>query len=72
MKDLAIKSVNGLFGVAFLLVAIPFVAPAYVICRIFGIDPMSMDGMGLGFFMMVAIAIGIAIATGFFALGYIL
>ncbi len=70
MKDLAIKSVNFVFGAAFLVVTLPFVAPAYVICRILGTDPFSMDSMGIGFFAMVLIAIGIAIGAGFFALGY--
>lgn len=70
MKDLAIKSVHFVLGAAWLVVTLPFLAPAYVVCRILGVDPMSMDSMGLGFFAMVLIAIGIAIGAGFFAIGY--
>jgi len=70
MKDLAIKSVNFVLGAAWLVITLPFLAPAYVVCRILGVDPMSMDSMGLGFFAMVLIAIGIAVGAGFFAIGY--
>lgn len=72
MKDLLKKSVEFVLGAAWLVITLPFLAPAYVICRILGTDPMSMDSMGLGFFAMVLIAIGIAVGAGFFALGYFL
>jgi TRAP-type C4-dicarboxylate transport system permease small subunit len=72
VKDLLKKSVEFVLGAAWLVITLPFLAPAYVICRILGTDPMSMDSMGLGFFAMVLIAIGIAVGAGFFALGYFL
>jgi hypothetical protein len=72
VKDLLKKSVEFVLGAAWLVITLPFLAPAYVVCRILGVDPMSMDSMGLGFFAMVLIAIGIAVGAGFFALGYFL
>ena len=51
---------------------LPFLIPAYLIAKIMGADPFSLDGMGIGFLITVAIAGALAIGTGFFFLGKLL
>ena len=50
----------------------PFLIPAYGIARLLGSDPFDLDGGGIGFLITAMIAGGLAIAAGFFALGYFL
>lgn len=61
--------VNKIFGGLFILAIAPLMIPAYLITRLFGMDPFSMDGMGIEFGVMVVIAIIIAVAAGSFAIG---
>ena len=48
---------------------LPFLIPAYLIAKMMGADPFSLDGMGIGFLITIAIAGALAIGTGFFFLG---
>jgi hypothetical protein len=48
---------------------LPFLIPAYLIAKIMGADPFSLDGMGIGFLITIAIAGALAIGTSFFFLG---
>jgi type III secretory pathway component EscR len=48
---------------------LPFIAVAFVITKLLGGEPLSLDDMGAGFMIMCAIAAALAIGTGFFFLG---
>lgn len=61
--------VNKIFGGLFVIALAPVMIPAYFITRLFGMDPFSMDGMGIEFGVMVVIAIIIGVAGGFFYIG---
>ena len=72
MKDIALNSVNFVFKWAVGIVILPFIAVAFGITKLLGGEPLSMDDMGAGFMIMCAIAIGLAIATVAFTIGYLL
>ena len=72
MKELALKAAGVVWATFWIILLAPFLIPAYGIARLIGADPFSMDGMGLGFLITAMIAGGLAIAAGFFALGYLL
>jgi hypothetical protein len=57
--------------VGFLALA-PFLAVGYAVVKLTGGDPMSMDGMGVDFIIMIIVAIIAAVAVGSFAVGYFL
>jgi len=69
LKNFAIGAVEVVWKAAWAVIILPFIVPAFLISKLFGVDPLSMDDMGAGFVIMVLIAIGIAIAGGFFLLG---
>jgi hypothetical protein len=48
---------------------LPFLAVGFAVVKMMGGDPMSMDGMGIDFVIMIIIALIAAIATGAFLLG---
>lgn len=72
MKNDIVWCLKVLGQVLVIVLLAPFLIPAYGISRLIGADPFSMDSMGLGFLIMTLIAGGLAIAAGFFALGYLL
>jgi uncharacterized membrane protein YwzB len=51
---------------------LPFLAIGFVAVKLMGGDPMSMDGMGTDFIIMVIVAIIAAVAAGSFAIGYLI
>jgi hypothetical protein len=51
---------------------LPFLAIGFVAVKLMGGDPMSMDGMGIGFVIMIITALIAAVATGAFAIGYLI
>jgi hypothetical protein len=48
---------------------LPFLAVGFALVKLMGGDPMSMDGMGIDFVIMIMTALIAAIATGAFLLG---
>lgn len=70
MKELALNAVNFVWKAAWAVVILPFIIPAFAITKLLGGEPLSMDDMGAGFLIMCAIAIGLAIATVAFGIGY--
>lgn len=54
---------------AWMVIIMPFIIPAFLIVKLLGGEPFSMDDMGIGFMSMVVIAIGIAVGAGMFFLG---
>jgi hypothetical protein len=75
-KGNKLKTILGLVAyvvqVAFVIAAAPFLAVGYGVVKLTGGDPMSMDGMGVDFIIMVIVAIIAAVAVGSFAIGYFL
>jgi hypothetical protein len=51
---------------------LPFLAIGFVAVKLMGGDPTSMDSMGVDFIVMVIVAIIAAVATGAFAIGYLI
>jgi len=49
---------------------LPFLAVGFAAVKLMGGDPMSMDGMGTDFIIMIITALIAAIAAGSFAIGY--
>lgn len=72
MKEFLIKSLNVVWTAFWTVLLAPFLIPAFCIVKLLGGDPFSMDGMGADFMFMVIIAVGIAVAGGAFAIGYLL
>lgn len=50
----------------------PFLAIGFVVVKLMGGNPMSMDGMGIDFVIMIITALIAAIATGAFLIGYLI
>ena len=72
MENAIVWTLKVIGQVVVILVLAPFLIPAYGISRLLGSDPFSLDGGGIGFLITAMIAVGLAIAAGFFALGYFL
>lgn len=72
MKTLALNTLDITWKVFWGILILPFIAVAFAITKLLGGEPLSMDDMGAGFLIMCAIAIGLAIATVSFAIGYLL
>lgn len=72
MKQLALNTLDITWKVFWGILILPFIAVAFAITKLLGGEPLSMDDMGAGFLIMCAIAIGLAIATVSFGIGYLL
>jgi hypothetical protein len=72
MKTLAYNVANVAFKTVAGIIILPFIALAFGITKLLGGEPLSMDDMGAGFVIMCAIALGLAIATVAFGIGYLL
>ena len=72
MKQLALNTLEFTWKAFWGILILPFIAVAFAITKLLGGEPLSMDDMGAGFMIMCAIAIGLAIATVSFAIGYLL
>ena len=72
MKQLAVNTLEFTWKAFWGILILPFIAVAFVITKLLGGEPLSMDDMGAGFMIMCAIAIGLGIATVSFAIGYFL
>ena len=70
MKNALLVGAEFVWKAAWAVVILPFIIPAFAITKLLGGEPLSMDDMGAGFLIMCAIAIGLAIAAGAFAVGY--
>ena len=72
MKTLALNALDITWKVFWGILILPFIAVAFAITKLLGGEPLSMDDMGAGFLIMCAIAIGLAIATVSFGIGYLI
>ena len=69
MKTIAFSAVDFVWKAAWFVIIMPFMIPAFLIAKLLGADPLSLDGMGIGFLVTALIAAGLAIGAGFFFLG---
>ena len=72
MKTLALNALDITWKVFWGILILPFIAVAFAITKLLGGEPLSMDDMGAGFMIMCVIAIGLAIATVSFGIGYLI
>jgi len=72
MENAVVWSLKVLGQFLVIVMLAPFLIPAYAIARLMGIDPFDMDGMGIGFLVMVLIAGAMLIALVSFGLGRVL
>lgn len=72
MKDIAYNVANVAYKTVIGIIILPFIAVAFGITKLLGGEPLSMDDMGAGFMIMIAIAIALGVATVAFTIGYLL
>ena len=72
MENAIVWSLKVLGQVLVIVMLAPFLIPAYAIARLMGTDPFDMDGMGMGFLVMVLAAGAMLIALVSFGLGRVL
>ena len=60
---------NTAFKVVFGIIAFPFLAFGFLVTKLLGGDPFSLDGMGIGFLITAGIAIAAFVATVSFGIG---
>jgi hypothetical protein len=61
-----------IFGGLFIIALLPMLLPAYVISRIIGVDPFSMDGIGVEFLVFQGIAVAVGTLYAGIAIGFLL
>jgi len=69
MRELALKTLGVIWATFWIILLAPFLIPAYGIARLLGVDPFSMDDMGLGFMITAIIALVLAAAALSFTVG---
>lgn len=69
LKTIAFSAVEFVWKASWAILLAPFLIPAFLIVKLLGGNTFSLDDMGLGFMLTIFIAIGIAVAAGFFFLG---
>lgn len=72
MKEFALKTLKTMGAAVWLILIAPFMLVSYLVVRAIGGDPMSMDDWGTSWMAMIFVAIGLAVATVAFAVGYML
>jgi hypothetical protein len=72
MRALAINTANWTWKIFVIIMIMPFIGIGWLVVKLMGGDPMSMDGMGTDFIIMIITALIAAIATFSFIVGYLL
>jgi hypothetical protein len=72
MRALAINTANWTWTIFCMIVIMPFIAVGFLVVKLMGGDPMSMDGMGTDFIIMIITALITAVAAFSFLIGYVL
>lgn len=72
MKESVIKVLKTVGAAVWLVLIAPFILAGFLVVKLIGGDPLSMDDIGASWMTMIAVAIGLAVATGAFAIGYLL
>jgi hypothetical protein len=72
VKTLALNTVDWVWKAVCLILIMPFIGVGFLVVKLMGGDPMSMDGMGTDFIIMIITALITAVAVFSFAIGYVL
>jgi hypothetical protein len=72
MKTLAINTLDWAGKIFVMVMIMPFIGVGFLVVKLMGGDPMSMDGMGTDFIIMIITALITAVATVSFIIGYLL
>jgi len=72
MKTLALNTVDWAGKIFVMVLIMPFIGVGYLVVKMMGGDPMSMDGMGTDFVIMIITALITAVAVISFTIGYFL
>jgi hypothetical protein len=72
MKAIVLNTLDWTWKAAWLILIMPFIGVGYLVVKLMGGDPMSMDGMGTDFIIMIITALITAVAVFSFAIGYVL
>jgi len=72
MRALAINTANWTWKIFVMVMIMPFIGVGFLVVKLMGGDPMSMDGMGTDFIIMIITALIAAVATVSFIIGYLL
>jgi polyferredoxin len=72
VKALAINTLDWIWKVLCIILILPFIGVGFLLVKLMGGDPMSMDGMGTDFIIMIITALIAATATFAFLIGYLL
>jgi len=72
MKQLALNTVDWAGKIFVMVLIMPFIGVGFLVVKLMGGDPMSMDGMGTDFIIMIITALITAVAAFSFMIGYLL
>jgi hypothetical protein len=72
MKTLALNTVDWAGKIFVMVLIMPFIGVGFLVVKLMGGDPMSMDGMGTDFIIMIITALITAVAAFSFIVGYLL
>jgi hypothetical protein len=72
MRALAINTANWTWTIFCMILIMPFIGVGFLVVKLMGGDPMSMDGMGTDFIIMIITALIAAVAVLSFTIGYFL
>jgi hypothetical protein len=72
VKALAFNTLNITWKVFWGIMIMPFIGIGFLAVKLMGGDPMSMDGMGTDFVIMIITALIAAVAAFSFLIGYLL
>jgi hypothetical protein len=72
MRALALNTADWAGKIFVMVMIMPFIGVGFLVVKLMGGDPMSMDGMGTDFIIMIITALITAVATVSFIVGYLL
>jgi hypothetical protein len=72
MKMLVLNTLDWTWKVFWIMLILPFLGVGWLLVKLMGGDPMSMDGMGTDFVIMIITALITAVATFAFIIGLVL
>jgi hypothetical protein len=72
MKMLVLNTLDWTWKVFWIILILPFLGVGWLLVKLMGGDPMSMDGMGTDFVIMIITALIAAVATVAFIIGLML
>jgi hypothetical protein len=72
MRAMVLNTLDWTWKAVWLILIMPFIGVGFLVVKLMGGDPMSMDGMGTDFIIMIITALITAVAAFSFLIGYLL